>query len=188
VNPFARLRRAFVSRRCVIVELARLEDLVDAPPPAGVTVRAVTPSDVDRVRDFRDENVAAEFRRLLAAGDRGVYAWMDGRVVAHLFAAACAGPRRRLWGGVDLVRGDALFVWGNVREDLRGRGILQAMIRELVRVLHREAGTRRVLGDPPADLPASIRAHVNCGFRVVGELGYVSFADVMLRRRWTPAP
>jgi RimJ/RimL family protein N-acetyltransferase len=188
VNPFARLRRAFVSRRCVIVELARIEDLVDAPPPAGVEVRAVTASDVDRVRDFRDEAVAAEFRRLLRAGDRGVYAWMDGRVVAHLFAAVCRAPRRRMWGGVDLVAGDALFVWGNVREDLRGRGILQAMIRELVRVLFREAGVRRVIGDPPADLPSSIRAHAKCGFRVVGELRYVSFADVMLRRGWTPVP
>jgi RimJ/RimL family protein N-acetyltransferase len=188
VNPFARLRRAFVRRRCVIVELNRVEDLVDAPPPTGVAVRVVTADDVDRVRAFRDDAVAAEFRRLLAAGDRGVDAWVDGRVVAHLFAAVCAGPRRRMWGGVDLVRGDALFVWGNVREDLRGRGILQAMIRELVRVLFREAGVRRVVGDPPADLPASIRAHVNCGFRVAGELSYVSFADVMLRRRWTPAP
>lgn len=187
MNPFARLRRAFVSRRCVIVELSRVEDLVDAPPPDGVTVRAVTPADVDRVRDFRDDAVAAEFRRLLAAGDRGVYAWMDGRVVAHLFAAVCHAPRRRMWGGVDLARGDALFVWGNVREDLRGRGILQAMIRELVRVLHRDAGMRRVVGDPPADLAASIRAHVNCGFRVVGELRYVSFADVMLRRTWVPS-
>jgi RimJ/RimL family protein N-acetyltransferase len=188
LNPLAWLRRAYVNRRCVIVELVRVEDLVDGPPPGGVTVRAVTTSDVDRVRDFRDDAVAAEFRRLLAAGDRGVYAWMDGRVVAHLFAAVCGGPRRRMWGGVDLVRGDALFVWGNVREDLRGRGILQAMIRELVRVLFRDEHVKRVLGDPPSDLPASIRAHENCGFRRLGEIRYVSFADVMLRRRWTPAP
>jgi len=187
VNPFARLRRAFVKRRCFLVELARVEDLVDAPPPEGVETRVVSAADVDRAGDFRDAAVVAEFRRLLAAGDRGVYAWKDGRVVGHVWTAICRAPRRRMWGGIDVAKGDAFLLWGNVREDLRGRGILQAMLRTLARDVFAAGDVRRVVGDPPTDPPASVRAHRNCGFRVLGEFRYVSFADVLLWRRLLPA-
>jgi RimJ/RimL family protein N-acetyltransferase len=182
------LRRVVVRRTCHLVALDRIEDLVDGPPPDGVEIRPVTAADVDRVRDFRDDAVAAEFRRLLAARHRGVYAWHDGRVVGHFWAIVCREGRCRMWGGVDVAAGEALLAWGNVREDLRGRGLFQAMIRALTKTVFREENVKRVLADLPTDPPASFEAHRRCGFRSLSELSYATVCGVVLRRRLRAKP
>ena len=75
-----------------------------------------------------------------------------------------------------------------VREDLRGRGIFQAMIREVTKRLFDDPDTHRVLSDIPVDQPASLAAHRKCGFRVIAELRYLRVFNVVLRRAPTPAP
>jgi RimJ/RimL family protein N-acetyltransferase len=183
-NPLNAVRRSFSWGRYHVLALERPADLVDVVPPQGVTVRLVADDEVSRVGDFRDASVVEVFHLAAAAGDTSVYAWRDGRVVGHFSSMRMPrGVRTIAWSRP----GDALLAWGNVRPDLRGQGIFQAMICALTRELFRD-GVRRVVSDVPRNQPASLAAHRKCGFRVIGEGEHVRAFRVIVRNRYIPAP
>lgn len=188
MNPLNPLRRSCSRRRCHVLALDRIEDLVDAPPPPGIEVRVVTEADADRVRDFRDDGVVHIFRSGVVCSEPGVYAWKDGRVVGH-FASYCWGVHgRNRRTGIELERGDAWLHDGHVRDGLRGLGIFQAMIRALTKALFADPDIRRVVSDVNVGDAASLAAHRKCGFRVLGELRYLRALDIVLQRKFIPVP
>ena len=183
----ALLRRVAFRHDCFLVDMRSPGALAAARVVEGVTTREVTAAEVDRVLDLRDEIAAAEFRRLHAAGHLGVYAWREGRVVGHLWAILCREATCRYWGGVDFVRGEALFAWGHVAPELRGRGIYQAIVHELTRLVFARGGVERIVVDLPADSPELLPSFVKMGFRSVGRLRYTNVLGMLVRRRFEPS-
>ena len=181
----ARLRSSYVRREAYLVEMRSLAELRPVGAADGVEVRVVTEADVGRVRDFRDQFTEAAFRKMLADGDLGVYAWVDGQVAGHAWAMFARTALRRCWGGVDVARGEALLAWGHVRSELRGRRVWQNVVHDLTRLTF-ERGATRVVADLPLEHPELHRSMVKMGYTDLGRIAYSSFADVMLRRKVTP--
>lgn len=154
----------------VVFGMDSLDSVVSVSSDLPVTIVSVTDEDVDRVVDFRDESRVGAFRRFLTRGDRGVYAWLDGQVVAHAWAFVPDRDERRFHNYIRVRAGEALIHDCQVREDLRGHGIYPSMVATMCRQLFQDNGTKRVLIDTDPGNAAALSGIRRVGFRPVGLL------------------
>lgn len=81
-----RVRKSFRLRRNEVFMCVRPEDLVGASSRILLSIQNVTPDNVHRVAEFRDEAKVSSFRRFIDQAQIGVYAIAGSKVVGHAWA------------------------------------------------------------------------------------------------------
>jgi hypothetical protein len=139
--------------------------VADVRPSIPVEIIPIEPSNVHRVADFRQEtNHVAIFRRMLAEGERGVYALVDQKVAGHAWARLSTKEPFLYEGYLDVPPGHALVHYCNVKDTLRGKGIYPTMLTALCQCLFSECSVRMILIDSGTRNLASIRGILKAGF------------------------
>jgi hypothetical protein len=122
-------------RRHALFRIKRGEPIPAIAPRGEVIIRQVTRENVADILAFRTAEYEEVFKRQLEKGQLGVYAYRDGKAVAHGWMIVNRGGRRiRANGYFVLQPREALVHFCNVAEAHRGMGIYQAMLCEMYRL------------------------------------------------------
>ncbi len=173
------LRRATVFRRAVVIIYRHENDVVPTSPVEipKLEIRPVDASNVTDVLAMEPEERVVEFRRFLEQGDRGYYAYLDGRVVHRAWVQE--GPRNaHLWHGHGdhlLGPGDAFIHYCETAVEARGRGIYPAVLRRVVADARRR-GIRTITIATDLDNIASRHG--------IEKAGFTEFQRVMIEIRF----
>lgn len=178
--------RTFRRVRIVIAEHAEPATLY-----APVTV---VPVDELRVEDARTMDSPArieDFRRFLARGDRGFYAYRDHRVVNRAWVILGPGSCD-LWHGygrLAIPAGSAYVHYCETAPDARGLGIYPAVLAHVARALNQE-GIATVRISTTEDNAASLRGIARAGYRIVRhvELRILAGFGIQSSREVEPGP
>lgn len=131
-SPLRALRRlsTFRSVVCIVYRHAR-----PAAGAAEADIRPVTADNLDDARSMEPPERLDEFRSFLARGDRGWYAYLDGRVVHRSWLVR--GPAiMRLWsryGAWPVSDGEAYVHYCETVPAARGRGLYPAVLDHIAR-------------------------------------------------------
>lgn len=146
------------------------------PDTGAFDIRPITAANADDVLSFRDRELATTFRRFLDEARVGVFAYVDGRAVAHAWITPVAVRGETANGYFRLAPGDALIHYCHVAPDMRGRGLFGATIRRLTADTLAAHPDGRVLIDTGSDNRASQRGIVKAGFEALGDRHVVRVA------------
>jgi ribosomal protein S18 acetylase RimI-like enzyme len=165
LDRFAKLGKRLRTFRRIEIVVAEHRDPVTVEAP--VTIVEVDAARVDDVRSMDPPARIEEFHRFLARGDRGFYAYREGRVVNRAWVVP--GPRSvDLWHGygrLGIPSGHAYLHYCETAADARGLGIYPAVLAHVARVLETE-GTGTVSISTTADNQSSLRGIARAGFHV----------------------
>jgi RimJ/RimL family protein N-acetyltransferase len=173
IDIVGRFSRIIQIRRQRVFVLDRLEEMKLVQPRLPLSIFTVTSENVERIGEFRTEDVVRHFQRFLKAGEIGVFAERDGRVVGHAWGAVCRKETRRVNDYFKLRQGEALIHFCSVQESWRGLRIYPAMLSALVAMLFTGQNLHRVFIDTGIDNLASVRGILKVGFRPLGRYLYV---------------
>ena len=158
------LRRIVRIRRQLIFHIDDINNINPIDTLQGLVLSPITPENLDRIRDFRDERYRVKFRTLLDDGQVGIYALLDSVVVGHAWAFVCRKAKCRLNGYWDIRANEAAIHMCNVKPELRGNHVFPAMVAALCRNLLSDGGVDTVLIDTEQDNSASIKGIAKVGF------------------------
>ena len=151
--------------RNVVFELRR-QDPVNMPPrSAELHLVPVTLANVEGISRFRHDGIVDLFRRFLAEGEIGVYAYWGDMAVGHAWAGLWHGSPRLVWGYLPVTSGTACIYFCSVSPSYRGRRIYQNMLVELIRVVCVSTPVRRIMISCELDNRPSYSAIERVGFR-----------------------
>ena len=132
---------------------------------SALDIRPVTSGNLEDAASMEDATRLAEFRRFLARGDQGWYAYKDG-VVVHRSWLVRGPAQARLWhsyGHLELGPEDAYLHYCETAPAARGLGIYPQVLA-LAAEGALERGCRRVLIWTDADNVASRNGIARAGF------------------------
>ncbi len=152
-------------QRYVVSEVRRHAPLLSLKPIDGIRIEQVTTENVASISHFRSQEVVESFRRYLAQGDLGIYAFYGDRAVGHAWAALPDGTRRLIWGHMPVTSDTVSFLFFSVDPQFRGRKIFQLMLVELVKLVFSTTNVSRVLADVPVYNAPSLAGVERAGFR-----------------------
>jgi GNAT superfamily N-acetyltransferase len=136
---------------------------------------SIVRANCENVRDaitFRCSSQIEVFRNFIHEGQYGAYAYMNSKVVGHVWAEVCRKDFCKAEGYIKLNRDEALIHDCNVSEEYRGKGIYPAMLAFLLRLLFREK-VARVLIDTEVNNFASVSGIEKVGFKLLGVGTYI---------------
>lgn len=169
-SPVRALRRFLTFRTvvCIVYRHARPVASADAD------IRAVTSVNVEDARSMEPPERIDQFRSFLARGDRGWYAYLDGRVVHRSWLVR--GPTvMRLWsrfGAWPIPDGAAYLHYCETAPEARGHGIYPAVLSHAAR----DSGAREVYISTEEGNVASRRGIEKAGFAEIARATvYVAF-------------
>jgi ribosomal protein S18 acetylase RimI-like enzyme len=125
----------------------------------------------------------AEFRGFLARGDRGFYAYRDGRVVNRAWVIVGPGSCD-LWHGygrLTIPAGSAYVHYCETAPEARGLGIYPAVLAHVARTLEEE-GIRPIRISTTIDNTASQRGIDRAGYRIVRRVAIQIVAGFGIQR------
>lgn len=154
-------------------------DLHNVATSKDIVFTKVTPDNIDSVLDFRDVNHLENFKKFLDDGQVGIYAWLDSKVVGHGWGKLCNGNCCRVNGYMDILHGEALIHYCNVKDAFRGNSIYPSMLIALSNMLFSE-GARCVLIDTEIDNIASCKGIAKVGFKLRERCFYIQFCGRLL--------
>lgn len=146
-------------------------------PIAGFELVDVTPDNVRRVLDFRDEKVLRLHERLLREGSHGVFVVHEDKVVAYTWAVHSEGRRRVVNGYFPLPAGDTLLGNGHVADHVRGRGLLEMLVKHLLVWSLDLWPEGRVWMDIAVDNKSSLRALEKMGSQAIATATFLSWRN-----------
>lgn len=152
--------------RLVIAE-HREPATIDAP----VTIVPVDEQRLDDARTMDSPARIEEFRRFLARGDRGFYAYRDHRVVNRAWVIIGPGSCD-LWHGYGrlvIPAGTAYVHYCETAPEARGSGIYPAVLAHVARTLNQE-GIATIRISTTRDNVASLRGIERAGYRIVRQV------------------
>ncbi|MCK5345519.1 MAG: GNAT family N-acetyltransferase [Candidatus Heimdallarchaeota archaeon] len=180
-----RLPQMLKVRRQRVFCLSDLHDIINVNMKADIVISDVTFENVEGVSDFRSKEHVKIFRRYLAEGNCGVYAWIDSTVVGHAWANVCRQSHCRVNGYIDIDQGDAFLHYCNVRKDCRGQRIYRLMLVVLCQRLFLQEKVSRILIDTAINNRPSLRGIAKVGFKLVGTGIYIQFRNYLLFKHFT---
>ncbi|MCK4827364.1 GNAT family N-acetyltransferase [bacterium] len=157
-----------------------MDDIINVDTKAGIVISDVTCENIESVSDFRSKEHVKIFRRYLAEGNCGVYAWIDSKVVGHAWANVCRQSHCRVNGYMDINQGDAFLHYCNVSKDHRGQRIYPLMLAALCQRLFSQEKVGRILIDTEADNKPSLQGIAKVGFKLLGTGTYIQFRGRLL--------
>ena len=153
-------------RHMVLFFISSSDEIHSITSTIPAEIREINASNVDKVRDFRDDIDPEKFEHFLEEGDVGVYAIVDAKVVGHLWASICRKSDVRIDGFIKLYKNEAFIHFATVYEKYRGKNIYPAMLSTLSTKLIREKGIQRIFIITEQDNISSIRGIEKVGFRI----------------------
>ena len=158
---------SFIPRleRKVIFEVRRHDPPPLLKPIAGIRFEQVTAENIALVSHFRSQDVVEQFRKYLAQGDLGVYAFCGDRVVGHGWAALPDGSGRLIWGYMPVTSDTITVMFFSVDPRFRGRKIFQHILAELIRLVFSKTDVSRILSDVAVCNAPSLAGFERVGFR-----------------------
>jgi hypothetical protein len=127
---------------------------------------AITPENCVRVRDFRDEDLVAEFREKVQRGEKGFFAVCEGKMAGSIWATVneCAAPTV-VRGCMKLMPREALIHDIVTGIKSRGLGIGPYMVTQISPILLQECGVSRIIIDVNVRNSASLKMMNKAGLR-----------------------
>jgi hypothetical protein len=121
-------------RRHALFRIQRGDAIPDLEPRGDVTFRPVSRENLSDILSFRAKEYADVFDRQLAKGQLGVYAYRDGKAVAHGWMIINRSEQPMRANGYFVLRPrEALVHFCSVAEPHRGLGVYQALLCDLYR-------------------------------------------------------
>jgi len=170
----------FKIRRQKVFYLTSPDDINVVAARKKIDLIDVMLSNVDFVKEFRDEAQVKLFRRFLKKGQYGVYAKFNEKVIGHAWAKVCRKHRCRVNGYMDISKDEALIHCCNVNKYHRGNNIYPNMLMVLCRRLFYEAKVGCVIIDTEVNNHASLRGIAKVGFKPLGLGTYFQFRGRLL--------
>ena len=174
-NVLRKVRRQFLLRRQQVFCFDNIGEVRSVLPEAPVSFLDVTYDNVDRITQFRAEKYATVFRGFLDAGQLGLYAEVDSRVVGHAWAIVCR-KRTCLGNGYLRLRSrEAMIHFCRVEGRYRGQSIYPAMLAGMCNRLFERQGASRIFIDTEVDNMPALRAIKKVGPKPIGAKLYFQF-------------
>jgi len=146
-------------RRHAVYSIRRGEPIPAIAPREAVAFQQVTRANISDILAFRTAEYAAVFERQLEKGQLGVYAYRDGKAVAHGWMIFNRTERQLRANGYFLLQPrEALVHFCSVAEAQRGLGIYQAMLCEIYRLAFANEPTDVIFIDTTIDNVPSRKA------------------------------
>lgn len=184
----SRVKNLFKVRRTLVFYLGDPGDIIPINSKAKISISGVSFDNVEHITDFRSEKHEAMFRKYLEEGECGVYAWLDSKVVGHVWAKVCKRSRCRIKGYMDISQSEAMIHFANVSEEQRGKNIHPSMLVALCRYLFSEEKVNRILIEMEVDNRAALRGPIKVGFKLLCTGTYVKFRGRLLFKYFTSLP
>ena len=167
----------------VILYRARLTGPT-ATGETGVTIREVGEANVNDAGTMESSAMVSQFRAFLRKGDRGFYAYVDGRVMHRSWCVLGPG-RTPTWfehGWITLGGRQAYVHYCETAEDARGRGLYPAVLLYAMKALA-QSGYEEMFAATDAENKPSRRGLEKAGFQVDGSIAIRVIAGVAVTRR-----
>ena len=177
------IRHMFRVRRQRVYCLDTPDDIVTVESALPVSFSEITPTNVERVSDFRDEKYICLFRRFLEQGQQGVYAWLDSMVVGHAWAFVTGDQKQNAMGYFELQPNQAFIHYCHVNESYRGQRVYPAMLTVLCHNLFDSADIEKIFIDTESDNLPSIQGIGKVGFRPLGVYLFVQLRNRLIYKR-----
>jgi len=140
--------------------------LATVRPKVACDFVAITLENCAQVRDFRENERAAEFREKLIRGEKGFFAVNDGKMVGSIWATVNEGSVPLVARGfMRLIPGEALIHDIVTSANHRGFGIGPFMVVQISEILFRHWRIRRIIIDVNVKNISSLRMMNKAGLR-----------------------
>ena len=93
-----KLKRKFKVRKHQIYVLNKNDIINHVSAKEAVSISRIDNQNVEHVLDFREPHYLDTFRNFLSSNNIGVFAWHDGTVIGHLWAAFSTNEKCRARG------------------------------------------------------------------------------------------
>jgi hypothetical protein len=152
------------------------EDLQFIKSVAELSFSRITKENVNRVTDFRGEGTIKTFEVYLNRGEYGIFAFLEGKVVGHVWAMYSGKNNFKASNYITLDKGESLTHFSNVNPIFRGKNIYPAMMAEISKQIFDVYKPKRILGDIEIDNIPAIKGILKSGYK---HLGYVSYCTIL---------
>ncbi len=151
-------------------ECRRGDELGQPAAVPELVLQQVGLEDVSRIRGFRSRIVEETFREYVRMGDIGFYAFWEGALVGHAWAAVSIDSQRCVDGYMRVAPEVACIHYCRVHPDYQGRTIYQHMLTRLTHTVFRTTAAERIKVYAKVWNLASNAALDRLGFRQSGIL------------------
>jgi len=166
-------------RQMILFLLVSPEEINSIHITIPAEVCEINSSNVDKVRDFRDDIDPQKFENFLKKGDVGIYAIIDSKVVGHLWAFICREKSIRIDGFIKISKNEAVIHFATVYEKYRGKNIYPSMLSTLCNKLMLEKGVQKIYIITDKDNISSIKGIEKVGFKIYQKKLYLPIYKVV---------